>query len=64
MMKYIDVLVDEPFDKSLKSITIPSNLIYIGDEAFKGCDNLKEVKIMPNTEVSKNAFPRETKILR
>lgn len=47
-------------NKKLKKITISKNVVTIGKEAFKGCSNLKNIRIksleLTKSSVGKNAF--------
>lgn len=44
--------------KNLKKVVLPAGLKTIRSRAFKGCDQLTEVKYGPNVEVSENAFEK------
>lgn len=44
--------------KNLKKVVLPAGLESIRARAFKGCDQLKDVKYGPDVEVSESAFEK------
>ena len=50
--------------KSLMCVRIPESVSAIGAYAFYGCENLKSVEIPAGAEVSEDAFPEHTRVIR